>query len=67
MRNGTSDSEHEEACREMGVVLLVFVPIDFVVAVNTSERRSWLLIFFAIGAFLLGVALFAEYRRLCVD
>jgi hypothetical protein len=57
----------EEACREIGVLWLVFVPIDFVLGGDTPGRRTWLLIFLGVGAFLLGGALLTEYRRLRVD
>jgi hypothetical protein len=57
----------EEVCREIGVLLLVFVPIDFLVVEYTPERRNWLLIFLAIGLFLLVGSVIAEYRRLRVD
>jgi hypothetical protein len=57
----------EEVCREIGVLVLVFVPIDFVVDEDFPRRRLWLLILFAIGVFLLVGAVIAEYRRLRVD
>jgi hypothetical protein len=57
----------EEICREIGVLALVFVPIDVVLAGDTPGRRAWLLIFLSAGAFLLGGALLSEYRRLRVD
>jgi hypothetical protein len=57
----------EEILREIGVLLGVFVPIDFVVAGDTATRRIWLLIFLALGLFFLATALIAEYRRLHVD
>ena len=57
----------EEVCREIGILLLVFTPIDFILGADTPQRRSWLLILFGLGAFLLGGALIAEFRRLHVD
>jgi len=57
----------EEVLREIGVLALVFVPIDFVVAEDTPRRRAWLLFFFVIGVSLLVGALIAEYRRVRVD
>ena len=57
----------KEVAREIGVLLVVFAPIDYVIAADTQGRRTWLLIFLCIGAFLLGGSLFAEYRRHRVD
>lgn len=57
----------EEVFREIGVLTLVFVPIDFVVAEDTPRRRAWLLFFLVVGVSLLVGALMAEYRRLRVD
>ena len=57
----------EEVGREIGVLALVFVPIDFVVAADTPERRRWLLFFVGVGTIFLAGALIAEYRRLNAD
>jgi hypothetical protein len=57
----------EEVFREIGVLALVFVPIDLVVAEDTPTRRTWLLSFLLVGVFLLVGALVTEYRRLRVD
>lgn len=56
----------EEASREMAVLLLVFAPIDLVIAADTWSGRTWMLIFLALGLFLLGVSLASEFRRLDV-
>ena len=60
-------SRIEEVGREIGVLLVVFCPIDFVIAADTPGGRTWLLIFLGLGAFLLGAALLAQYRRHRVD
>jgi hypothetical protein len=57
----------EEVSREMGLLVLVFVPIDFVLAEDTPRHRAVLLIFVAIGLLLLVGSIVAEYRRLCAD
>ena len=57
----------EEASREIGILLLVFIPIDFVLSADTPARRAWLLIFLGLGALLLAAALVFEYRRLRAD
>jgi hypothetical protein len=57
----------EDALREMGVLLFVFAPIDYILATDVSRQKGMLLILFGLGAFFLGGALIAEYRRLRAD
>jgi hypothetical protein len=57
----------EEVVREIGVLLLVFAPIDLVLSADTQPRRTSMLILALLGAFLLGAALIAEYRRIRGD
>ena len=56
----------EDVFREIGVLLLVFTPIDFVVALDSHRQQIWLLILFALGAFFLTMSLVAEFWRLRV-
>jgi hypothetical protein len=57
----------EEVFREIGVLLLVFTPIDMILAADTPRRLQRLLILFGLDAFFLGGALIAEFRRLHGD
>ena len=57
----------EELCREGGLLLLIFVPIDFAIATEPSEHRVPLLILLGVGIILLGVSLFSEQWRLRHD
>jgi hypothetical protein len=57
----------EDVCREIGVLAIVFIPIDVVIAADTPRKQFSLLIFLSAGLTLLGGALILEYRRLRVD
>jgi hypothetical protein len=57
----------EEIRREMGVLVLVFAPIDTLLAPNDRVSVGRLLTFVIGAFFLLGVSLVSEYRRLAND
>ena len=57
----------EELCREGGLLILVFVPIDFAIATEPSEHLAPLLFLLIVGVILLGVGLFSEQLRLRHD
>ena len=54
----------EEVSREIGVLTVVFVPIDFVLAADRPEHPTWLLILLLFGCMMLGGAVAAEYWRI---
>ena len=57
----------EDLCREGGLLILVFVPIDFSIATEPSEHLVPLLSLLVVGVILLGVGLFSEQLRLRHD
>ena len=67
MQNAICVSAPRMSPGRSGLLLLVFAPIDYVLSADTPQRRASMLIFVVLGAFLLGGALLAEYRRIRVD
>ena len=57
----------EDPCREGGLLILAFVPIDFAIATEPSEHLVPLLSLLVVGVILLGVGLFSEQLRLRHD
>ena len=57
----------EDLCREGGLLILVFVLIDFAIATEPSEHLVPLLSLLVVGVILLGVGLFSEQLRLRHD
>ena len=56
----------EEGAREMGVLLMVFAPLDYAFA-NSSEHASVVVLFFGAGLVVFSAAVISEIRRGGVD
>lgn len=61
------DVRSEEIGREMGVLILVFAPIDTLLAPGGRVAIARLLTFVSVAVLLLGTSLVSEHRRLAND